>query len=109
LGSNLDGILCLSRADITTTRPENKRRGIALIDELGEKISALAAEDAVQPPLPTGVGNELMTTFSLPPSRLIGDIKRALEAAIEAGEIEPYLESGEYVEFVRANRARFGL
>ncbi|HEX5097915.1 MAG TPA: HDIG domain-containing protein [Polyangiaceae bacterium] len=109
MGAHLDDLLCLSRADITTKRPEKKRRGIALIDELGEKITELAAEDAKQPPLPTGVGNELMTAFALPPSRLVGDIKRALEAAIEAGELEPHMESGEYVEFVRANRARFGL
>jgi poly(A) polymerase len=109
MGARLDDLLCLSRADITTKRPEKKRRGVALIDELGEKISALAAEDAKQPPLPTGVGNELMLAFSLPPSRLVGDIKRALEAAIESGELEPYLESGAYVEFVGANRARFGL
>ena len=109
MGAHLDDLLCLSRADITTKRPEKKRRGIALIDELGEKISVLAAEDAKQPPLPTGVGNELMQAFALPPSRLVGDIKRALEAAIEAGELEPHLESGEYVEFVRANRTRFGL
>jgi len=109
MGAHLDDLLCLSRADITTKRPEKKRRGISLIDELGEKIGQLAEEDAKQPPLPTGVGTELMSTFALPPSRLIGDIKRALEGAIESGEIEPYLESGEYVEFVRANRARFGL
>ena len=109
MGARLEDLLCLSRADITTKRPEKKRRGIALIDELGEKIGELAAEDAVQPPLPTGVGNELMVAFSLPPSRLVGDIKRALEAAIESGELEPHLESGEYVEFVRQNRARFGL
>jgi len=109
MGAHLEDLLCLSRADITTKRPEKKRRGVALIDELGEKISTLAAEDAKQPPLPTGVGTELMQAFSLPPSRLVGDIKRALEAAIEAGELESHLESGEYVEFVRANRARFGL
>jgi poly(A) polymerase len=109
MGGHLDDLLCLSRADITTKRPEKKRRGIALIDELGEKITELASEDAKQPPLPTGVGTELMTAFALPPSRLVGDIKRALEAAIESGELEPHMESGEYVEFVRANRARFGL
>jgi len=109
MGAHLEDLLCLSRADITTKRPEKKRRGVALIDELGVRIGELAAEDAQQPPLPTGVGTDLMKTFELPPSRLIGDIKRALEAAIEAGEIEPYLESGEYVEFVAKNRARFGL
>ena len=62
-----------------------------------------------QPPLPTGVGNEIMAAFALPPSRLIGDIKRALEAAIEAGEVEARLEPGAYVEFVAKNRARFGI
>ena len=95
----LEDLLCLSRADITTKRPEKKRRGIALIDELGEKINELTEEDSKQPPLPTGIGNALMATFGLPPSRLLGDIKRALEAAVEAGEIEPYLELA-YVEFV---------
>lgn len=109
MGAHLDDLLCLSRADITTKRPEKKRRGVALIDELGAKITELAAEDAIEPPLPTGVGNELMATFGLPPSRLIGDIKRALEAAIEAGELEPHLESKAYVEFVAQNKARFGL
>ncbi|HVR19736.1 MAG TPA: HDIG domain-containing protein [Polyangiaceae bacterium] len=109
MGGNLDDLLCLSRADITTKRPEKKRRGVMLIDELGRRISELAELDAKQPPLPTGVGNEIMTAFGLPPSRLIGDIKRALEAAIEAGEIEARLEISEYVEFVAKNRERFGI
>jgi poly(A) polymerase len=109
MGPHLEDLLCLSRADITTKRAEKKRRGVALIDELGERITDLAAEDAIRPPLPTGVGNEIMKSFGLPPSRLIGDIKRALEASVDAGEIEPYLEAGEYVEFVAKHRARFGL
>ncbi|HET7543578.1 MAG TPA: HD domain-containing protein [Polyangiaceae bacterium] len=109
IGPYLEDLLCLSRADITTKRPEKKRRGIAQIDELGERITTLAAEDAIVPPLPTGVGNDIMATFKLPPSRLIGEIKRALEAAIEAGEIEGHLESAAYVEFVGQNKRRFGL
>jgi len=109
IGPYLEDLLCLSRADITTKRPEKKRRGIAQIDDLAERITTLAAEDAVQPLLPTGVGNEIMVAFKLPPSRLIGDIKRALEAAVEAGEIEGRLESAAYVEFVGQHRARFGI
>jgi poly(A) polymerase len=109
IGPYLDDLLCLSRADITTKRPEKKRRGIALIDELGEKINALSEEDSKQPPLPTGIGNELMVAFGLPPSRLLGDIKRALEAAVEAGEIEPFLEASAYVEFVGQHKERFGI
>jgi poly(A) polymerase len=109
MGARLDDLLCLSRADITTKRPEKKRRGVTLIDELGRRITELAELDAKQPPLPTGVGSDIMKAFGLPPSRLIGDIKRALEAAIEAGEIEERLESSAYVEFVAKNRARFGI
>jgi poly(A) polymerase len=109
IGPYLEDLLCLSRADITTKRPEKKRRGISMIDELASRITTLAEEDAVKPALPTGVGNAIMEAFKLPPSRLIGDIKRALEAAVEAGEIEGGMESEAYVEYVGANRARFGL
>jgi len=109
IGPHLDDLLCLSRADITTKRPEKKRRGISLIDELSTRITELAALDAVQPALPTGVGNALMEHFKLPPSRLIGELKRALEAAVDAGEIAPRLESEAYVEFVAQNRERFGV
>ncbi|HVJ17002.1 MAG TPA: HDIG domain-containing protein [Polyangiaceae bacterium] len=109
MGEHLEDLLCLSRADITTKRPEKKRRGISLIDELGGRIGHLADLDAEEPLLPTGIGNELMTAFKLPPSRLIGDIKRALEAAVEAGEIEARLEPEAYVEFVGQHRERFGI
>ena len=55
---------------------------------------------------PLGVGNEIsMVAFKLPPSRfLIGEIKRALEAAVDAGEIEGRLEAAAYVEFVGQHR-----
>lgn len=109
MGPSLEHLLCLSRADITTKRPEKKRRGIAMIDELAARITALAAEDAKQPPLPSGIGDELMRAFGIPPSRRVGDIKRALEAAIEAGEIEPRLEPQAYITFLAERRERFGL
>jgi poly(A) polymerase len=109
LGAHLDDLVCLARADITTKRPEKKRKGLAQIDELAARISQLAAEDAKLPPLPSGVGDEVMKAFAIPPSRLIGDIKRKLEAAIESGEIEARLPNEAYVELIRKDKARFGL
>jgi poly(A) polymerase len=50
-----------------------------------------------------------MKAFSLKPSRLVGEIKRALEAAVESGEIAPHMEAEAYVEIVGKDRARFGL
>jgi poly(A) polymerase len=109
MGANLDGLLCLSRADITTKRPEKKRRGINMIEELAGRITHLAAEDAEIEPLPKGVGNAIMESFGIPPSKRIGDIKRALELAVEAGEIPAEQESEYYIEFLAQNKARFGL
>jgi poly(A) polymerase len=109
LGAHLDDLLCLARADITTKRPEKKKKGLSQISELAERIRVLSEEDAKLPPLPTGVGDEIMRAFALQPSRLIGDIKRALEKAIDTGEIEARMPNEAYVEFVRANKARFGI
>ena len=50
-----------------------------------------------------------MRAFGLPPSRKVGDVKRALEQAVEAGEIAPRLEADAYVEFVRSRRDKFGI
>ena len=46
-----------------------------------------------------------MTTFEIPPSRLIGDLKRTLEQAIDRGELEPRREDAYYVAYL----ARHGL
>jgi len=109
IGGELDNLLCLSRADITTKRAEKRRRGVGLINELSARISALAAQDAQVPPLPTGLGNALMEQLGIGPSRLIGDIKRTLEGVIAEGQLEPQRDSAYYVEYVLAHRDRLGL
>src|SRR5690349_4357442 len=105
LGAHLDDLLCLARADITTKRPEKKRRGLGQIDELAARITQLAAEDAKVPPLPSGIGDAVMKAFGLPPSRRIGEMKTMLEAAIDKGEVEPRLGVEAYVEFIAANKS----
>lgn len=109
LGAHLDDLLCLARADITTKRPEKKRKGLNQIEELAGRISKLAEEDAKLPPLPTGIGDAVMKAFNLPPSRLVGEIKKKLEAAVAAGEIAERLENEAYLEFIAQNKSRFGI
>lgn len=109
LGAHLDDLLCLARADITTKRPEKKRRGLNQIEELAGRISQLAAEDSKLPPLPSGIGDEVMRAFDLPPSRHIGVIKKLLEAAIAKGEIQERLPSEAYLEFIAKDKTRFGI
>ncbi len=109
LGSHLDDLLCLARADITTKRPEKKRKGLSQIEELAHRITQLAAEDAKVPPLPSGIGDEVMRFFEMRPSRLIGDIKKKLEQMIETGELEPHQPAQFYVDLIAKDRAKFGL
>lgn len=109
IGGSLDDLMALSRADMTTKRREKRRRFLYQLKDLQERIAALAADDAKQPPLPKGLGDELMKAFDLPPSRLIGELRRALEAVVEAGELPAGQTSDVYIDFVRNQRARFGL
>ncbi len=109
MGEDLPRLLALSRADITTKRPEKRRAGLQVIDNLELRVKELAAQDAIVPPLPSGIGDALMAAFGLPPSRLIGEIKRGLEGEIERGELESHRDTDYYLGFVREHRARFGL
>jgi poly(A) polymerase len=109
MGDGLVDLLDLSRADITTKRPEKRKRGLQQISDLSEFIRRVQEEDAKRPPLPKGLGLEVMTAFGLPPSKKIGDLFKALEACVEAGELEGGRDAAHYVEFVRAHRERFGV
>jgi poly(A) polymerase len=109
MGGGLDDVLDLSRADITTKRPEKKRKGLKQIGDLADRVRLVLEADAVVPPLPGGIGDVIMAAFQLPPSRRIGELKKALEAAVEAGEVDPRLPAEAYVAFLRENAARFDL
>jgi len=49
-------VLNLSRADITTKRPEKKRKGLKQISDLAERVRMVAEMDAVVLLCPAGSG-----------------------------------------------------
>ncbi len=100
IGPYLPDLLDLSRADITSRKPGRRQQGLTNIDTLSTRIDHIVAEDAVVPPLPSGIGDAIMDKFQMPPSRLIGDLKRELLAKIDAGEIEARMESDYYLPIV---------
>jgi len=97
MGPHITDLLDLSRADITSKRPGRRKMLLEQISALSERAHVLAEADAKLPPLPPGVGNAIMEAFELAPSRLIGDLRRSLEAAIERGELAPRREDAYYV------------
>ncbi len=100
---HLVDLLDLSRADITSRRPGRRRALLHQISELQARIDRIVEADAKLPPLPTGLGNAIMSHFALPPSRLIGDLKQALEAAVQRGELEPQREDDYYLQWLKGS------
>ncbi len=105
MAPHLVDLMDLSRADITSKRPGRRKQILEQISALGERMERLAEEDARLPPLPGGVGNAIMEVFRLPPSRLIGDLKKYLEEQVTAGTLEARREDAYYVaHLARAGR-----
>ncbi len=105
MAPHLRDLLDLSRADITSKRPGRRKQILEQISSLADRMDRLAELDAKLPPLPGGVGSAIMDAFRLTPSKLIGDLKRHLEQAVETGALEPRREDAYYV----AHLARAGL
>lgn len=100
LGVQFDDVLALARADITTKRPERRQRHHERMAELAARAHAIAAEDARLPPLPKGLGAEIIRHFALRPGPFVGTLMKALEAAIEEGELPPRAETEHYLAYL---------
>lgn len=100
---HLTDLLDLSRADITSKRPGRRRFLLRQISQLKNRIDTIAELDARVPPLPTGLGNSIMSHFSLPPSKFIGELKSALEQAVERGELEERREDAYYLAWLETS------
>jgi poly(A) polymerase len=109
MGPGLTDLLDLSRADITTKRPERKKRGLRQISELSARIQKLEVDDAKLPLLSKGIGNAMMEHFGLRPSRRIGELKELLEAEIQAERLEPRREDAYYLAWLEAQREQLEL
>jgi poly(A) polymerase len=109
MDAGLTDLLDLSRADITTKRPERRKRGLRQISDLAQRIERLRTEDARVAPLPKGLGDAIMTHFAIPPSRRIGELKQHLEALVQAGALEPQRDSVYYIDWLTQHRAELEL
>jgi poly(A) polymerase len=109
MGEGLRDLLDLSRADITTKRPEKRRRGVRQISLLAKHIRELQEEDSRVAPLPKGLGTVIMKEFGVPPSKRLGDLMKQLEDSVEAGDVESEQPAEYYIAYLAAHRDEFGL
>ena len=109
MGNGLKDLLDLSRADITTKRPEKRKRGLRQISELSRRVKELATADAKVAPLPKGLGTAISDAFGIPPSKRLGELRNVLESRCEAGELPSHQPIEFYLNWMREHGSELGL
>jgi poly(A) polymerase len=100
-GDNLEDLLSLSKADITSRQERRVGELEQLLTELERRIRAIREEDSRAPPLPSGTGDAIMRHFGLQPGPVVGQLRQVLEEAVERGQVERGLPMEKYLEFLQ--------
>ncbi len=92
-GEDLDDLIKLCRADITSKNPNKVTRFLSNYDIVVEKIKEVEEKDELRAFQSPVSGDVIMKTCGLKPSRIVGEIKGAIEDAILEGDIENNYEA----------------
>lgn len=92
-GDDIDDLMVLCRADITSKNEDKVRRFLENFDILRQKMNEIEAKDKLRNWQPPVDGLEIMQTFGLKSSPMVGVIKDAIRNAILDGVVENNHES----------------
>lgn len=106
-GEDLEGLMILCRADITSKNGEKVKKYLRNFDIVEQKLKEVEESDKLRQFQPVVTGEIIMELFGIKPSKEVGLIKVAVREAILEGQIENTLESG--IPFVLAEGAKLGL
>jgi poly(A) polymerase len=103
-GEDLDDLMILCRADITTKNPNRVNqylKNFQLVEDKIENVIKIDTKKLFQSPVR---GDEIMKVCKLKEGRKVGEIKKAIESAILDGKINNDYESSlEYLNKIKHN------
>ena len=106
-GNDIDDLMLLCSADITSKNPRKVARLKANFDLVKTKLVEVEAKDAIRNFKNPITGDYVMTLFGIEPCNTIGVLKEAVKNAILDGEIENSFEAAD--KYMRQMASGMGL
>ncbi len=97
-GDDLEDLITLCRADITSKDPNRISKYLENYERVMQKVFDVKEKDKLRAFQSPVRGDEIMRVCNLPPSKKVGEIKKAIEEAILDGKIgNNYEEAYQYL------------
>ena len=87
-GNDVNDLMTLCKADVTSKNPERVKKYQGNFVRVESKIREVEERDRIMNFNPPISGEQIIETFNIAPSKIIGDIKSEIKEAILEGEIK---------------------